>query len=86
MRRLDIPNVLFVVLVAATLLTWLLGVETATSHTVAGAGALAIGFAKLRLVGVHFMEIGGAPALLRIVFESYVAVTFAVLLALYLLL
>jgi len=76
-------NLLFGLLVAATVLTWLLGVESSASHTVAGLGVLTIGFVKLRLVGMHFMEIGNAPVVLRGIFEGYVAVVFAVLATLY---
>jgi len=83
-RTLDTTTVMFVVLVAATLITWLLGVESATSHAVAGSGATAIGFVKLRLVGIHFMELGNAPVVLRVIFEAYAAVVFLALLALYL--
>lgn len=76
-------NILFGVLVAATLLTWLLGVESHAAQTVAGVGVLAIGFVKLRLVGIHFMEIGTAPVVLRAIFESYVVGVFLILTTLY---
>ena len=85
MRRqlLDVPAVLWVLLSLATVLSWQLGVE-ASSHSLAGAAIIAIGFFKLRLVGIHFMEIGTAPVALRVVFEAYVAVAFAALLAVFL--
>jgi len=80
--RADITAVLWVVLSLATMLSWQLGVEAST-HTGAGALIPAIAFVKLRLVGIHFMEIGGAPLALRAVFESYVAVTFVALLVIF---
>ncbi|HSV37522.1 MAG TPA: cytochrome C oxidase subunit IV family protein [Nocardioidaceae bacterium] len=80
MSRIDL---LFGALVGATVLTWLVGVESSASHTVAGVAVLAIGFIKLRLVGIHFMELGNAPVVLRSIFEAYAAVAFLVLTILY---
>ncbi|WP_294009930.1 cytochrome C oxidase subunit IV family protein [Streptomyces sp.] len=47
---------------------------------------MAIALIKVRLVGLHFMELRNAPAALRGAFEAYVAATGATLLALYLIL
>jgi Prokaryotic Cytochrome C oxidase subunit IV len=73
----------FPALVLATLSSWLLGIEGSTS-TLIGCTVVAIALIKVRLVGLHFMELRSAPAVLRGVFEAYVAVTAAVLFALYL--
>lgn len=73
----------FPALVLATLSTWLLGVEGSASTPVGGV-IVAIALIKVRLVGLHFMELRGAPAALRGVFEAYVAVTGTTLLVLYL--
>lgn len=85
MKRLvgDLPSLLWVVLSLATVVSWQVGVES-SAHVAAGSAVMAIGFIKLRLVGIHFMEIGNAPVALRATFEAYVALTFVVLLALFL--
>ena len=75
----------FPVLVLATLSSWLLGIEGSTS-TAIGCAVVAIALIKVRLVGLHFMELRNAPRALRGAFEAYVVVTGATLLALYLLL
>lgn len=74
----------FPVLVLATMSSWLLG-ESGTS-TAIGCAVVVIALIKVRLVGLHFMELRNAPAALRGVFEVYVVVTGATLLALYLIL
>ncbi|MCG7208239.1 cytochrome C oxidase subunit IV family protein [Streptomyces arenae] len=73
----------FPVLVLATLSSWLLGIEGSTS-TLVGCAVLAIALVKVRLVGLHFMELRDAPAALRGAFEVYVGATGVTLLTLYL--
>jgi len=63
-------------LVAATLLTWSVGGG--------GMAVLVIAFVKVRLVGLHFMELRAAPLPLRMLFEGWVVVTCCVLIGLYL--
>ncbi|MEU6348246.1 cytochrome C oxidase subunit IV family protein [Streptomyces sp. NPDC047072] len=75
----------FPVLVLATLSSWLLGIEDSTS-TLVGCAVVAIALIKVRLVGLHFMELRDAPAALRGAFEVYVVATGATLLILYLVL
>jgi hypothetical protein len=75
----------FPALVLATLSSWLLGIEGSTS-TLIGCAVVAIALIKVRLVGLHFMELRNAPALLRGAFEVYVMATGATLLTLYLIL
>ncbi|WP_406442547.1 cytochrome C oxidase subunit IV family protein [Streptomyces sp. NBC_00631] len=75
----------FPALVLATLSSWLLGIEGSTSTPI-GCAVVAIALIKVRLVGLHFMELRNAPAALRGAFEVYVVVTGATLLALYLIL
>jgi hypothetical protein len=72
-------------LVLATLTSWVLG-EDRLIHTqdVVAVAVIAIAFIKVRLVGIHFMELREAPALLRYAFEAYVAVAATVLIVLYL--
>ncbi|GGN05208.1 cytochrome C oxidase subunit IV family protein [Streptomyces fuscichromogenes] len=75
----------FPVLVLATLSSWLLGIEGSTS-TLIGCAVVVIALIKVRLVGLHFMELRNAPAALRGAFEVYVVATGATLLTLYLVL
>lgn len=56
----------WVLLTVATLLSWTLG----THHGLAIA-ILVIAFVKIRFVGLYFMELRGAPPVLRVVFETY---------------
>lgn len=50
------------------------------------AAAVVIGIAavKIRLVGIHFMELRRAPLVLRTVFEVYCVLVFLVLMGIYL--
>lgn len=78
-------HVVWAVLVAATVGSWFVGSgHAAAGHAVATLAVLSIAFAKVRLVGIHFMEIGTAPRWLRAAFEGYVVVVLVALVALYL--
>lgn len=88
MRRIlsaDVQITVWAVLIAATALTAVAGLEQARAGAV-GVGVLLLGIAlvKVRLVGIHFMELGNAPLPLRLVFEGYVAAVAVVLVVLYL--
>ena len=72
--------VLWVLLVVITLASW----ETSVLGGAAGqswaiAGIMALAFIKVRIVIIHFMEVGDAPAWLRIGLEAWVIVVGAVL-------
>jgi caa(3)-type oxidase subunit IV len=83
--RADIQLTVWVVLVVATAMTAVLGLEQASAGTVAaGVALLGIAVVKARLVGIHFMELGNAPLPLRLLFEGYVALVGLVLVVLYL--
>ena len=75
----------WVFLMLATLVSWVLG-EDRLIHTqnVVAVGVIAIAFIKVRLVGIHFMELREAPLPLRAAFEAYVALAATVLVGLYL--
>jgi len=87
MRRLDAPArvaVVWLVLLAATLLSW----ESAHSsgeYRVASAAVLLIAFLKARLIGLEFMELRAAPRVLRFIFEAWAVAACGALLAIYLL-
>jgi caa(3)-type oxidase subunit IV len=74
--------VVWLVLLTATLLSW----ESARSsgeYRLASAAVLLIAFLKARLIGLEFMELRAAPRVLRFIFEAWVVVACATLLALY---
>ena len=73
----------WLLLVAATILSWVLGAEHGTGSLVAVV-VLAIAALKVRLVGLDFMELRHAPIGLRAVFEFYCLAVWAVLSGLYL--
>lgn len=81
-------TVVWLGLTLATLLSWSLGghhtLGMSDSHALAGISILLIAFVKIRFVGLYFMDLRGAPAALRIIFETYCAVVFIVLAAMFL--
>lgn len=81
----DRQTAVWMALVAATVLTAVVGIEQHGDSTSVGLLLLAIAFVKIRLVALHFMEIREAPVALRVLVEGYVAVTFVALVAIYLL-
>ncbi len=83
--RGDSQVTVWFVLITATVATAVLGLEQAAGGaTAVGVVLLAIAFVKIRLVGIHFMELGRAPTALRLLFEGYVLVTFTTLVVLFL--
>lgn len=62
----------WLVLVAATIVSWQLGLDHGIgSHVGASAVILVVSFVKVRIVGLYFMEIRNAPSALRAPFETY---------------
>jgi len=81
----DTQVTVWFLLIVATLATATLGLEQAAGGSAAvGVLLLTIAFVKIRLVGLHFMELGAAPRPLRLLFEGYVLVTFTALVVLFL--
>lgn len=78
-------GVSWLILVAATLASWLVGAEHGTGSMVAVV-VLAIAAVKIRLVGLDFMELRHAPVPLRVAFELYCVALWAGLSGMYLLL
>ena len=60
----------WLVLIAATLVSWVVGADHGTG-SMAAVVVLAIAAIKVRLVGLDFMELRHAPIPLRAAFESY---------------
>jgi Prokaryotic Cytochrome C oxidase subunit IV len=73
----------WLLLVAATLVSWAVGADHGTGSMVAVV-VLAIAATKVRLVGLDFMELRHAPIPLRAAFECYCVGMWALLSALYL--
>ena len=76
----------WVVLIVATAATWTLGTNHGIgNHTLASVVILLIAFIKVRLVGLYFMELRGAPTVLRGLFELYCAIACSVVVGVFLL-
>lgn len=76
-------TVVWVVLVAATIVSWAVGSEHGTGSTIAVV-VLGVALVKVRYVGLDFMELRHAPLLLRGVFEVYCVALWCVLAGMYL--
>jgi caa(3)-type oxidase subunit IV len=76
--------IVWAALVAFTLISFALGGEhVVDAKTLAAVIVIGIGAIKIRLVGLHFMELRGAPLPLRAVFEGYCVLLFCVLMGIY---
>lgn len=80
----DRITVVWLVLIVATIASWLLGVGDGLSATYAGVSIILIGFVKVRFVGRYFMELRDAPLALMGVFEGWVALVAVTLIGLFL--
>jgi hypothetical protein len=76
-------GVSWLVLIAATLLSYALGAEHGIGSTVVVV-VFGIAAIKVRLIGLDFMELRSAPTSLRVTFESYCLALWAALSGLYL--
>ncbi|HEY9266443.1 MAG: cytochrome C oxidase subunit IV family protein [Mycobacterium sp.] len=76
-------TVTWLLLVAATVVSWAVGAEHGTGSMVAVV-VLAIAAIKVRYVGLDFMELRHAPIPLRAAFECYCVGMWALLSGLYL--
>lgn len=77
----DEVGAVWAILMTATVVAWFVG----SNHSVAADRGLTIGlfviaYFKVRLVGLYFMELRRAPLALRLLFETWAAVTFGMLL------
>ena len=82
------PTVAWLVLMSATLLSAWVGRGHVASGDVRKIGTvvvLSVALAKVHIVGMHFMELSGAPAPLRYVFRAWTVVTLLALICIYLL-
>lgn len=77
-------SLVWLVLIAATLLSWKVGTDHGVHAHLATTIVLLVAFVKVRLVGLYFMELRGAPLALRLIFEGYCLVVCTVLIIMYL--
>lgn len=76
--------IVWAALVAFTVASFALGGEHLVENGIlASAVVLGIGAIKVRLVGLNFMELRGAPMALRAAFEAYCVGLFVVLMEIY---
>jgi len=78
-------TLVWLALVVATTVSWALGTEGIGDHRVASVVILGVALFKVRLVGLWFMQLRDAPAVLRGIFEVYCAVVLALTIGLFLL-
>lgn len=71
-------------LIAATLISWRVGTEHNLSAHLATVIVLLVAFTKIRFVGLYFMELRDAPLPLRAIFEGYCLIVCATLIIMYL--
>ena len=76
-------TLVWVLLLALTFGSFMVGVEQGAGFASVGA-VIIVGIAmfKVRLIGLHFMDVRAAPFALRALFEGYVLTVFVVLAAL----
>jgi hypothetical protein len=59
-------------LVGITLVSWWLGVRYGLDEErIAAVALMILGYVKVRLIGLHFMELRDAPRWLRLLFEAW---------------
>jgi hypothetical protein len=81
-------SVAWFILTALTVVSWALGTQHGfggDNHVPASLAIFAVAVFKIRLVGLYFMELRGAPLPLRGIFEVYCVVVFGLLTGMYLL-
>lgn len=71
-------------LIAATLMSWIVGVGHGLGEGFAGLVILLIAFVKVRFVGRYFMELRHAPLGLAAAFDAWIVVVAATLIGLFL--
>ena len=71
-------------LITATLVSVFIGEHIAESAGLGTSAVIAIAAVKARFVGLDFMELRGAPVLMRVAFEVWVVTVCLALLGLYL--
>jgi Prokaryotic Cytochrome C oxidase subunit IV len=65
-------TIVWLFLMMATAVSWLIGHGSVDDHRLASVGVIALAFVKVRYIGLDFMELRFAPRALRIAFEGWV--------------
>jgi hypothetical protein len=76
------PSLVWLILVAATMVSFQSMILSQDGARIARAAILAIAFAKVTLVGLEFMELRHAPAFLKLPFLAWAVAVCAILLVL----
>ncbi len=83
----DRTLIAWAVLISATALSWWLGTDHGFDDPrIAAVAVLFVGFFKVRLVGLYFMELRLSPPVLRALFEGWCLVVCGAVVTLYLVL
>jgi heme/copper-type cytochrome/quinol oxidase subunit 4 len=77
-------SLIWLALIAATLISWWIGAGDAANPQLGTAVVLCVVFIKVRFIGLYFMELRDAPLPLRLLFEGYCLIVCATLLVMYL--
>lgn len=78
-------TVAWLALVAATLISLWVGTDHGEDGArAAGVGLVVVAFVKIRIIGMHFMDLREAPLPLRLLFESWCALVCAGIIVAYL--
>jgi heme/copper-type cytochrome/quinol oxidase subunit 4 len=77
-------SIVWLVLIAATLISWKVGTDHGVHAHLATIIVLLVAFIKVRFVGLYFMELREAPLPLRAIFEGYCIVVCTTLVIMYL--
>lgn len=77
-------SLVWLVLIAATLISWKVGTDHGVHAHLATVIVLLVAFIKVRFVGLYFMELREAPLPLRFIFEGYCVVVCTTLIIMYL--
>lgn len=65
------PTLIWLVLVLASVTSWILGTNHGVDPELATTVVLVVAFIKVRLIGIHFMELNEAVLPLRVIFEAF---------------
>ena len=78
---------IWLILVTAATVSWWLGTDHGLAaghdHTLVGVVIMLVAFFKIRLVGLYFMDLKDAPAVLRGLFEGYCVAVGALVIGMY---
>jgi hypothetical protein len=84
---LSSSSLIWLLLAFLTVTSWAIGEQhsftSANATAMLSTAMILIGFFKVRLVAMHFMELRYAPWQLRLVFEAWVVLVCTVILVLY---